>query len=247
METMKEYKRGLLYFGSLMICICLLFTTPDGVSIYYGLLGLIGINPGIPIGSNSTLYIYGIVPLALIIICIKKVLAYWRGYGMRFKELNVFLRLLPLLVVMLVIMLSNVVQPSLLDRMYFAMLSQRSGLHAISFYSADDNLRYRFTANNRTFTYSFALGNHGDEDLEFHMLIFYQDKDGEQNVYFSDEHGDAKLFVLAPQQLSNFSGDFTVNIPTHYDSGSGSSVFSVILLNEDGQHKPVRLIRCPIL
>ena len=80
-ELKSEYKRGLLYFGILMLCILLLFTTPDGKSIYYGLLGLLGINPGIPIGSGTTLYIYGIIPLAAIIVCIRKVFIYWRGYG----------------------------------------------------------------------------------------------------------------------------------------------------------------------
>jgi hypothetical protein len=131
--------------------------------------------------------------------------------------------------------------------MYFATLSQRSGLYAVSFYSAQENLRYSFTANHRTFAYNFALGNHGDEAVEFHVIFSYQDMDGVQEVYFSDEYGDAKLFALAPRQLAYFSGDFTANIPTHYESGSGNSIFSVILLGEDEQHRPARLVRRPIL
>jgi len=71
--------------------------------------------------------------------------------------------------------------------------------------------------------------------------------DGMQEVYVSNEYGDAKLFKLAPQQLAYFSGDFTAHIPTAYESGSGGSVFSVALLGEDEQYEPVRLVRRPIL
>jgi len=230
-----------------MICILLLFTTPDGKSIYYGLLGLLGINPGIPIGSSTTLYIYGIIPLVAIIVCIRKVFVYWRGYGSRFKELNTFLRVVPLLVVLPVIVFSNVVQPSLIDRVYFALLSQRSGLQAVSLYSAEDNLSYAFTGNNRTFSYNLVLGNHGNEDVEFQLVFSYQDMDGMQEVYFCDENGDATVFVLSPRQLAHFSGEFTAYIPTSNDSGSGGSKYSVILLGEDEQYKPAHLVRRPLM
>ena len=241
-----EHKRGTLYFGGLMICICLLLTTPDGVSIYLRLMGLLGINLSFPIGSG-TLYLYGLPPLIAIIVCIKKVLAYWRDYRSRFKELNAFLRMLPVLVALPVIMLSNVLQPSLIDRMYFAALSQQSGLQAVSFYSAEDNLRYWFLGNHRTITYNLTLGNHGDEYVEFHLVFSYQDMDGIQEVYFIDENGDAKLFTLAPRQLAHYSGEFTVYTPTSYESGNGQSIFSVVLLSEDEQHRPARLVRRPLL
>jgi hypothetical protein len=246
-ELKSEYKRGLLYFGGLMICICLWFTTPDGVNIYHGILGLFGISPGIPIGSGATLYIYGLLPLIATIICIKKVFVYWRGYGTRFKEFNAFLRLLPLFIALPVILLSNVIQPSLIDRMYYAILSQKNGLQAVSFFSAEDNLRYTFTGNYRTFTYCLALGNHSAEDVEFHLVFSYRDMDGMQEVYFMDATGDVKLFTLAPRQLTHYSGEFTAYIPTPYESGSGRSVFSVILLNENEQHKPAVLVRRPLL
>ena len=93
MEELKsEYKKGMVYFGGLMICLCLLLTTPDGVNIYMRLLGLVGLNRGIPIGDGSTLHLYGLPLLIAFIFCIKKILLHWRSYRSKFRELNTFLR-----------------------------------------------------------------------------------------------------------------------------------------------------------
>jgi len=65
MDTVKrDYRNGLMFFFGLSFCILLFFTTPDGVSLFDNLLGFLGISPGIPIGEGSTLFIYGLIPVA---------------------------------------------------------------------------------------------------------------------------------------------------------------------------------------
>ena len=247
MENIKsEYKRGMLYFSGLMICICLLFTTPDGINIYMRLLGLFRLNRGIPIGSNATLHIYGLPILIAIIFCIKKIFLHWRSYGSKFRELNICLRLLPIFVALPVILLSNMFQPSLIDRIYFSMLSKQSGLQAVSFYSTDGNLRFWSSGNHTTITYNLALGNHSDEHLEFQLIFLYQDMEGTQEVCYTDENSNAKLIALAPRQFAHFAGDFTVYTPMSYGGFSGQSVFSVVLVSNDEQHTPTRLVRRPL-
>ena len=176
---------------------------------------------------------------------IKKIFLHWRSYRSRFRELNTFLRLLPVLIVLPVIMLSGMFQPSLIDRMYFSMLSQQSGLQAVSFYPTDSNLRFWSTGNHRTFAYNLSLRNHGDEYLNFHMVFLYQDREGSQEAYLIDENGDVKLLTLPPRQLIHFKGEFSDTLMFYGDSG-GSSIFSVVLISDDDQHKPVRLVRPPL-
>ena len=244
MEELKsEYKKGMVYFGGLMICIIISLTAPDGINIYMRLLGLFGLNRGIPIGSDATLHIYGLPLLIAYIFCIKKIFTHWRGYRSRFSELNICLRLLPIFVALPVVLMTNMFHPSLIDRMYFSILSRQSGLQAVSFYTTDNNLRFWSTENHRTFAYNLSLGNHSDEYLSFHMVFLYQDGEGSQEVYLVDENGDVRLLTLPPRQLINFVGEFSVMF---YGTSGGSSIFSVVLVSGDDQHRPARLVRRPL-
>ncbi|MCL2285211.1 MAG: hypothetical protein FWC32_02480, partial [Firmicutes bacterium] len=117
----------------ILACIFLGFTTPDGEPLFNSILGVLGLSPGISLGSGATLYIYGLVPIVIIILCIAGIIKYWRGYGLRFQRLNVFLRLLPVIIAGLMLF-SNAITPSVVDRIYFARISRQSGLAAVTFY-----------------------------------------------------------------------------------------------------------------
>ena len=95
-----------------MFCVFSWFTTPDGDTLFYKLIGLFGLSPGIPVGSSSTLYIYMFLPLIAAIVSIRKILRYWHGYGTKFKECSTILRYLPALIVIPILLFSNVVTPS---------------------------------------------------------------------------------------------------------------------------------------
>ena len=127
-----DYRKGLASFFGLMACILSFFTAPDGESFFHHFLGLFGIAPGIPMGGNSTLYIFMLVPLVLGIICVVKIVEYWHSYGVRFKDYNILLRYLPVLMLVLIFFSSNIIQPPLTDRMYFAITARRSGLRSIT-------------------------------------------------------------------------------------------------------------------
>ena len=242
-----DFRKGLLYFTCLVFCVCMFVTTPDGVSLFHNFLGLFGISPGIPLGSNSTLYIYMLIPLIAGIVCLKKTLKYWHSYGSRFKEYKFYLYRLPIIIVIVpVLLFSNIVTPSGIDRIYYSLLSQRSGIQAITFYSAN-NLRYEFTGNNRTFFYDFTLTNHGSESVEFQVKIEYRDSDGFQEVLVSDDNGNNRIFALPPKQGVSYRGNFTFHHQTTYDSGSGQGIYTIVLLNDNEQHQPKELVRYPPL
>ena len=99
-----DYRKGAIYFCILMICI-VMFASPDGVPILYRLLRMLGLSPGIAIGSNVTLYVYPLIPIALAIMCIKMIFRYWHSYGVRFRGYNVFLRYFPIIVAIPVLLL----------------------------------------------------------------------------------------------------------------------------------------------
>jgi len=242
-ESRSDYRRGLLYFGCLMVCICLFFTTPDGDSIFNKVLGLLGISPGIPLGNNGMLYIYGLIPLAAIILCTIKVFKYWRGYGSKFKEYNVFLRVLPVIIVLPVLFFSNIVSPSGIDRIYGAVISQRTGLQAITYNPTNDLLSYDYSGNSRTYSYDFTFSNHSNEPLAFNVELVYHDMASSQEVYVRDANGAIKTFTLSPKQSAYFNGEFTEYHQTTSDYSGGQAAFSVVLLNENEQYSPKPLVR----
>ena len=234
-----DYVRGLIHYCVLMVCICSFYKTPDGDSLFYKFLGLFGISPGISIGNNATLYIYSLVPLALAVYCIVGIFKYWYSYGLRFKKYNIFVRWLPIVIIIPVLLLSNFIYPSMIDRAYYAAISQRDGFRAVTHYVTDRYIRYEFTRTDRTFSYDFILTNHGKEAVEFNVKLSYENTDGiENDVVVLESSGELKSFVLQPKQSSRYNGEFTAYVHTTYESGSGDSIFSVVLFSDNEQYSP---------
>jgi len=97
-ENKSDYRRGLLFFCIVMVCVISFFTAPGGEPFLYKFIGLFGLSPGISLGSG-TLYIYGLVPIIVIVLSIRKILKHWYSYGARFRGYNVFLRFLPVIII----------------------------------------------------------------------------------------------------------------------------------------------------
>lgn len=240
-----DYRKGLIFFFILMICIFSCFMTPDGDTLFYKFIGLFGLSPGIPLGS-ATLYIYMLVPLIAAIVSIKKVLKYWKNYGSKFKEYNIFLRYLPVFIAIPIMLFSNIITPSLLDRAYFAVISQRNGLQSVTHYSTNKNLKYEFSGNIRTYSYEFALGNHSSETVKFNVKLAFENVDGLQEIFITEDSGELKTFSLPPKQLSFFAGEFIEHRQTMYQSGGGTAVFSIVLVHDDEQYSPKQLKQQPV-
>jgi hypothetical protein len=240
-----DYRRGLLYFCGLLVCICLFFTTPDGESIFYRILGLFGIKPGIAIGSNSTLYVYWLIPIAAAIICIKKALKYWQGYGLKFKKYNYFLRVLPIIIIVPVFLVStNMVSPSGIDRIYYAVVSQRSGLQAVTYSSADNFIEYQFSGSAWTYSYNITLENHGKDTLAFNIKLIPDRHERFREAFIRDSNGEVTVFILRPRERSSISGrTIEHHYQSTYGSGKGSGTFSVVLINDYEQTSPDRITR----
>jgi len=243
-----DFWKGFTYFCILMICIFSWFTTPDGDTVFYKFIGLFGMSPGIQLGNSSTLYIYMLIPLIAGILCIRKTLKYWHGYGLRFKEYNVLMRFLPMFTVIPVLLFSNIVTPTLLERLYFAVISQRNGLQAVTYYAADEYLSFEFTGNYRTYSYNFAFGNHSNETIEFNVKLSYQDMSGLKEVFIKDDNGEMKEFTIPPNQITFCMDEFAEYSQTIQGnaSGSGRGTFSVVLVNDDKQYSPKPLTKLPL-
>jgi len=238
------YRRGLIYYCGAIICFCLFLTTPDGESFFKKLIGSFGISQGIRLGNNGTLYIYGIVPIAAGIVCIRKALKYWQGYGSRFKDYSILLRVLPLIIIVPVVLVStNIVPPSGIDRIYYAAISQRNGLQAITYSSADRYLEYRYSENAWSYSYNIKLENHGNDTLTFNIKLIPEGHEGFHEAFIRDENGDIIVFTLLPYQRSAFSGDTIEHLQSAYASVSGSGIFSIVLTNDYEQFSPKRIIR----
>ncbi|MCL2773511.1 MAG: hypothetical protein FWD71_09195 [Oscillospiraceae bacterium] len=228
-----DYRRGLLYFACLMICICLFFTTPDRDTLFYKFLGLFGIKPGINIGNNATLYIYMLIPLIAGILSIRKVLAYWRSYGIKFKEYNVFLRFLPGFIIVLVFLFS-----ANINSIYYTVIGLRGGLQSIVYYSDSYNdFSFNYTENIQTYSYYLTFKNCSNKTVEFSVKL--TEYDDFPDVLIKDYNGEVKTFILPPKQTGTYTGKFTENAKTKYSSANGSyPADSIILLNDKEQYSP---------
>lgn len=242
-----DYQRGLLYFFCLMICICSLFITiPDGDNLYYKLLGLFGISPGIELGT-TTLYIYMLIPLGAAILSARKVLKYWQDYGSRFKEYTFVLRFLPVIISVLILFVStDTLAPSCIDRMYYSVISQHKGLQSIICYSEGNSLEFEFTGNIRTYLCDITFTNLGNETLEFKAKLIYNDAQDNQKVFQINDSNEDGIFILHPKQSLKYNRKFTEYYQTTSSSGYGVIEEStVVLLNGEEQYTPKLLVRHP--
>ncbi|MCL2224710.1 MAG: hypothetical protein FWB96_07065 [Defluviitaleaceae bacterium] len=258
-----DYRRGLLYFAGLALCVFAFFTTPDGLSMFHNFLGLFGIAPGIQMRGGGTLYIFMLVPLIAGIFCFKKMRMYWKNFRERFNLLE---HLIAIGIAVFVLFMSNsVVTPSGIDRAFFAIQRQRSGLQAITFHDINSGLHgvnigglpglsYKSAGDYRIFYYNFWLQNHGSEPAEFYVKLRFEDwnlsRDGSteripQEVFVTDSYGERKVFTVLQRHQRHFLGDFTAENPSHGMTHGSVFLhdFSVVLVNENDQHTPRVLVR----
>lgn len=235
-------KRGWLYFCGLVICVLSFFTTPDGLTLFHGFLGLFGISPGIPLG-NGSLYIFMFIPLITGIFCARKV------YNLRHHDA---IRIAASIGLVVFVILSSIT-PSVIDHLYFSAISRQSGLRAISFYQPSGNLSVNIQGYGRTYYYTLRLHNHSRDVQHFNVMLIYREWFGEveeQDVLIRDANGEVKTFTIPPQQTFQFSGEFSDynEIPMSM-WGMGyhfNIIFDIILATDNEQHRPVFLARRPV-
>ena len=244
-----DYLRGLMFFICTIVCICSFFTAPNGESLFHNFLGLFGIAPGIPMGGNSTLYIFMLIPLVTGIVCIRKVFRYWQDYGLRFREYNILARALPAVIAILVFFSTNAVHPSVIDRLYFFALSQQNGLRAVSVYFPHDwqFITFHASEGSRTYSYGFVLSNHSRDAHAFNVKVLYWDWNGLNETLITDMYGEAKVFTLFPRMSQTFSGEFTVPHESWDEGSNFRGMFSLVLVDSTGQYEPDILVRWPIM
>ncbi len=244
-KAKSDYLRGLLHFLGLTVCVCLFFTTPDGDTLFYELLGLFGISPGIPIGTGGMLYIYMLAPQAAGIFFAIKAWKYWKNYREKFKGIHALLRLLPVFIVVLIYSAMRFLHPSVIERAYYTELSQRGGLSSVACYAPDYPFQYRTDHTGRTYTYVFTLANYSDESLQFNVeLTAYKSPllYPLSDALVKDEHGQSKVFTLAPMQIQRFIGEFTD--PQYNDTRAGNG-FSIALIAGGERYEPDSLAERP--
>ena len=239
-----DYLKGLLYFGCLIICVCLFFTTPDGDTLFYELLRLFGISPGIRIGHNGILYAYMLAPGAASVIFAIKMFGHWKNYRDRFKGLHPLLRFFPVFIAVLIYLAVYGIHPSAINRAYYSELSRREGLQSISFYAPDTPFQFRTDETGRTYSYVFTLANHGDEPLQFNVELLHHNSAylSVSDTLVKDANGEPMVFTLYPKQISRFIGEFTEPQQTDYISGNG---FSIAMINGDERIEPPALVERP--
>ena len=244
-----DYRKGLLYLCGLVVCILFLFTAPDGEAFFHKFLGLFGIAPGIPLGGNSTLYIFMLIPVATGIFCARKTFMHWRGYQRKFRGFNPLLRNAPWAVLLMLWLATSAITPSAQDLIYFRAKRQQTGLRAVTVSTWDERLSIEAAGHSRTYTYHLTFNNHGREAQTFSLKLLHHGFEGPKEIFVTDDAGDIKTFVLPPRQSVSFAGEFTVHCETwlYIYRGNTSSLFSVVLVNENERHSPNFLVRPPIL
>ena len=241
----KDFLIGLIYFFGIVILVLSFFTAPDGVALFNKFIGIFGLDEGIKFGT-TTLYIWGLIPIAGVIFCFKKARKHWWNFNERFENINIVLRSIHVIVVVVLYFAVMGIHPSLIDRIYFSSVARQSGLRAITIYAPDSRLNIESNGSQSTFSFSrdILICNHSDDFQTFNVKIVYEGFE-QHEAFVTDSNGEIKAFRLAPRSLMNFSG-FT----SHNDvfmNGNYFGNFSLILINDYEQHHPNFLIRRPLL
>lgn len=242
MGTNRDFRNGLILFCGFALCVCAFFQTPDGDSLFYKLLRLVGINPVIPLGSGS-LTIFMLLPLVAGVICARETYRLWKNYRERFAHLNAFVRAVPIYIVVIFGLLwMN------LDSIYYSTLSVQSGVHSISgvvrTVSTDSIANYTLKDGKFTYEYSFALKNNSTETREFQVLIVptiqYPDHVPDE-IFILDSDGSKKTFFLPPRIEERFYGEFSVASETADTLGIGGTASGVFRAQDivlvDGENR----------
>ena len=235
-----------------IFCVFLFFESPFGESNFNELLMVFGISPGIPMGSNSTLYIYGFLLIAALVICIKRVFKYWHSYGLRFKDYHFVLKYLPLIIGLPLIMQSFItINPSLTDRMYFFILSRQRGVNAVTYHMPSDFRVTTHDGENLIHSYSIIFQNHGNTPVAFTVILGWDNFpfspiESRNEVLIMDANNNPKTITIAPRASAFFNGDFIAGLDEP-DNGwwgdlSISSDWVYVLLADNGrEYRPRRL------
>jgi len=259
----RDFWMGFTFFCGLVFCIFLRYTTPDGMSFQDRLLTFIGISPTISFDAG-TFYLFNIIWLVAVFLLIRAVMLHWHMYGVRFRSYPVLLRFFPIAAAALLFLLSNAaINPSLVDRIYFWSVGQKSGLQAVTFYP-NSNLRYTYDTDSITYQYDIFLSNHSSEWLEFNIKISHPSIETfvhtsrqfdpevfDENV-ITNPDGSARTFTLAPNQSMTFTDEFAVSHQMDHTVGSGNGsgswgyFYNLILTNETQRHTPPPLERRPL-
>ena len=228
-----DFIKGLPYFIGAAICLCLSMQTPDGENLFYKFLGLFGISPGIRLSDNSTLYIYGLIPGIIIIICILKIFRYWQSYGIKFKNFNIFIKLLPVVIALVVFVFSA----NIINNIFFNTVSRRDRVQAVIYYN-DSEFRYEFSGSIRNYIYSLNFENLGDEAVEFKVKFTLAQKYGSREMFIIDDNSrEEKIFKLEPNQARNYSGSFG-ELHEDYIIIERGVIPVILLLNDEDRHEP---------
>jgi len=249
-QIKSNWRKGFWYFCLLMFCIILSFTTPDGFSLFVGLLRILGINLRLNIGGG-TLILEGLPMLVLFILSIVGMRKYWKNYNKQFDDkLNPFFCRVPHFMAVALFLMSNAVwSPSLIDRAYFAAMSRKDGIEAVSvsnFPSAATLGIHDFhnIYDEKTYIYNFHLINHSNEFLEFYIKLLYQ---GNKTMIL-DGFGEPRLFSIRPNSPAVIAGEFGKHAPTSHPLGSVRLAydefgFTIKLISETSEYIPRPLVR----
>jgi len=233
----KDYWIGFAFFLGLAACVVVLFTAPDGETLFHHLLGVFGIAPGIPFGATGRLYIFMLVPLVGVVFCFVKMCEYW-------GDLRTLLSPLLLIVIIVVWLATSAIQPSVIDRVYFSVISRRNDVRAVTV-TAQDSLNFEYRGNYRRIFYDFQLNNHSEESLSFNVKLALDNWNGLEEILVADESGEPKIFTLPPRSMRTFVGEFSTGLDD-YITGGGRIAFTIILVSDTVQHQPPNLVRRPV-
>jgi hypothetical protein len=257
METVKsDYYKGLIFFVILAVTIVSFFQTPDGENLFFKFLGLFNINPYIRLGGNGKLYVISFIPVISVIICIRKILQYWQGYGVRFNDLRIYLRYFPLVILVFIFLLGGkFISPRLIDRAYYAVIGSREGVRAVTYHynnSFNDTLRYTFSDNAMTYHYDLTLHNHGNDTVSFNMILthpyflidhsaMYYDFEKEIEIIITDDSNRPVEYVLPSKTRTRIAGSFTArqNERDYSITGGEGNTSSFHIILTDGETRNI--------
>ena len=135
------------------------------------------------------------------------------------------------------------IHPSVIDRIYYAIVSQRNGLQSVSYYTSEDWLSYEFEENAWSYSLNLTFKNHGNKPIKFYVKLVPESSVPYPEAIIKDDAGEIKVFALSPNQIISYHCEFTDYIQTTPHSGSGSGGFSIVLLNEHEQYAPKPIVR----
>ncbi|MCL2575114.1 MAG: hypothetical protein FWE33_01650 [Defluviitaleaceae bacterium] len=248
----KDWLKGLIFACGIVFGISLFQTTPDGETLLHGFLGIFGIGSVLHIGAIS-FTVANFLLLSAMVVCFIYNRKYWKNYSEKFSQLNKWLYSIPYFAAA-IIMMSFLwsLNPSIIDRIYFANLSRNQGIEAVTKNGHGFPLYINDTGIDREYRYAFTLTNHGNNVQEVYIYLAYSDffSSDSRLIYnetpILDENGEPKRFMLfgAHSQFA-VMGDFVTPSITNAIRSSSHHRYTVIIVDvQTGQrHEPTTVFR----